>query len=211
MTLSACTIDAYTSALASAEPTPGGGSASALVGALAAALASMVARLTAASPKFAALAERMNAIAAEAGKLTNELLAAIDADVEAFNRVSAAYKLPKDSDERKHERSAAIQRALVGATDAPMHVVHLCLRVARLAVELVEAGNPNAISDAGCCALFAQAAARGCALNIRINAKGLKDSARAHAYQKNLDDRLAQIGILVEVAVARAERATERT
>jgi formiminotetrahydrofolate cyclodeaminase len=209
VTLSTSSIDSYARALASADPTPGGGSASALVGALAAALAAMVARLTASSPKFAPLAERMRAIADEAAQLMNSLLSAIDADVAAFDAVSAAYKLPKSSDAERAARSDAIQRALAGATDAPMHVVELCLQTAKLAVELVDAGNPNAISDAGCCSLFAHAAARGCALNIRLNVKGLKDVPKADSYRSKLDDLLAQIGILSEVAVVKAEHATE--
>ncbi|MBV8081404.1 MAG: cyclodeaminase/cyclohydrolase family protein [Candidatus Eremiobacteraeota bacterium] len=209
MTLSTSSIDSYVRALASADPTPGGGSASALVGALAAALASMVARLTASSPKFAPLAEPMGAIADQAARLMDALLAAIDADVAAFDAVSAAYKLPKSSDAERAARSDAIQLALVGATDAPMHVVELCAQVAKLAVELVDAGNPNAISDAGCCALFAHAAARGCALNIRLNVKGLKSSIVADSYRKQIDELLAQIGILAEVAVVKAEHATE--
>lgn len=211
VTLSARSIDAYTRALASADPTPGGGSASALVAALAAALAGMVARLTASSPKYAALAARMDEIAREADGLVSDLLKAVDADVAAFDEVTTAYRMPKDSDERKAARSEAIQQALVSATNAPMHVVKRCAHIARLSVELVDAGNPNAISDAGCSALFAQAAARGAALNIRINVKGLKDADRATEYQKRLDTMLAEIGILVEVAVAKADRSTERT
>ncbi|HZV78684.1 MAG TPA: cyclodeaminase/cyclohydrolase family protein [Candidatus Binatus sp.] len=211
MTLSARSIDAYTQALASADPTPGGGSASALVAALAAALASMVARLTAASPKYAAVATRMNEIAREADGLVGDLVKAIDADVAAFEEVTSAYRMPKDSDERKAARSEAIQHALVSATNAPMHVVDRCALIARLSNELVDTGNPNAISDAGCSALFAQTAARGAALNIRINVKGLKDADRATEYQKRLDTMLAEIGILVEVAVSKADRATERT
>jgi formiminotetrahydrofolate cyclodeaminase len=119
--------------------------------------------------------------------------------------------MPKDSDERKAARSEAIQRALVSATNAPMHVVDRCARIAHLSAELVDAGNPNAISDAGCSALFAQTAARGAALNIRINVKGLKNADHATEYQKRLDTMLAEIGILVEVAVTKADRETERT
>ena len=211
VTLSTLGIDAYARALASAAPTPGGGSASAVVGVLAASLASMVAHLTGDSPKFAPLAPRMKALADEAARLSDAFLSAIDADVAAFDRVSAAYKLPKSTDAERAARSAAIQGALVGATDAPMRVVELGLQTSRLAMELVDAGNPNAISDAGCAALFAQAAARGAALNIRINVKGLKDTALAASYQRKLDDLLAQIGILTEVAIVKAERATERT
>ncbi|HEV2908354.1 MAG TPA: cyclodeaminase/cyclohydrolase family protein, partial [Candidatus Eremiobacteraceae bacterium] len=199
---------AYSRALASADPTPGGGSASAVVGALGASLAAMVARLSAASPKFTAVAPRMQAIAQEATELLDAMLAAIDADVKEFDRVSAAYKLPKSNDAEKTARTAEIQSALIGATDAPMKVVELGLTLARLAVELVDAGNPNAVSDAGCAALFAQSAARGASLNVRINIKALHDAELARVYQTKLDDLLAQIGLLTEVAIVKVERAT---
>ena len=208
--LSSLSVNEFAQRLESADPTPGGGSASALTGALGAALAGMVARLTAQSPKFAAIAPRMQAAAAEASGLVREMLAAIDEDAAAFDKVSAAYRMPKQSEPEKSARDKAVQAALVGATDAPMRIVELALRAAKLSLELVEAGNTNAVSDAGCAALFSQAAARGAALNVRINIKSLKDSTLADSYSKRLDDLIAQIGIVVEVAVVRVERTVER-
>ncbi|HEY6359370.1 MAG TPA: cyclodeaminase/cyclohydrolase family protein, partial [Vicinamibacterales bacterium] len=98
MSLATLSISEYARRLASADPTPGGGSASALVGALGASLVSMVAQLTGASPKFATIAERMRIVAGEGQRLCASFIAAIDEDVAAFDRVSAAYKLPKASD-----------------------------------------------------------------------------------------------------------------
>ena len=210
VSLATLAISEYARRLASADPTPGGGSASAVVGALAASLVSMVAQLTGASPKFAQLAERMRVIAGEGQRLSGEFLAAVDEDVAAFDKVSAAYKLPKSTDAERTDRSNAIQMALVGATDVPMKVAKLALETVRLAMELVDAGNPNAISDAGCAALFAQTAARGAALNIRINIKALKADRVAASYEAELSDLLAQIGILTEVAVVKVEHAVLR-
>jgi methenyltetrahydrofolate cyclohydrolase len=170
----------------------------------------MVAQLTAAAPAFAFIAERMRVIAGEGQRLAGLFIAAIDEDVSAFDEVSVAYKLPKSTDAERTVRTAAIQAALVGASDVPMRVVELALETVRFAVELVDAGNPNAISDAGCAALFAQTAARGAALNVRINIKALKDSALADSYESHLSGLLAQIGILTEVAVAKVEHAVLR-
>jgi formiminotetrahydrofolate cyclodeaminase len=208
--LSATAILEFTRRLSSADPTPGGGSASALVGALGAALAGMVARLTAKSPKFASVAQRMAQAADEADGLSKEFLAAIDEDVVAFDKVSAAYRMPKQSDAEKRAREQALQPALVVATDVPMRVVELATSTVKLALELVEAGNPNAISDAGCAALFAQAAARGAALNVRINIKSLADATLAASYEARLGDMLAQIGLRTEVAIVKVERSVER-
>jgi len=210
VSLATLSISEYARRLASADPTPGGGSASAVVGAMGASLVSMVAQLTGASPKFATMAERMRIIAEEGQRLSAAFIAAIDDDVAAFDKVSAAYKLHKSTDAERASRTAAIQAALVGASDVPMHVVELALETVRLAVELVDAGNPNAISDAGCAALFAQTAARGAALNIRLNIKTLKDTTLADSYESPLSDLLAQIGILTEVAVVKVEHAVLR-
>jgi formiminotetrahydrofolate cyclodeaminase len=210
VSLATLSISEYARRLASADPTPGGGSASAVVGALGASLVSMVAQLTAASPNFAPIAERMRVVAGEGQRLSASFIAAIDEDVAAFDKVSAAYKLPKSTDAERASRTAEIQTALAGASDVPMQVVELALETVRFAVELVDASNPNAISDAGCAALFAQTAARGAALNIRINIKALKDAARAASYESRLSDLLAQIGILTEVAVVKVEHAVLR-
>jgi formiminotetrahydrofolate cyclodeaminase len=210
VSLATLSISEYARRLASADPTPGGGSASAVVGAMGASLVSMVAQLTAASPKFAPFAERMRVVAGEGQRLSGAFIAAIDEDVAAFDRVSAAYRLPKSTDAERATRTAALQAALVGASDVPMHVVKLALETVRLAVELVDAGNPSALSDAGCAALFGQTAARGAALNIRINIKALKDDALARSYESQLSDLLAQIGILTEVAVVKVEHAVLR-
>jgi len=149
-------------------------------------------------------------VATKASDLAREYIKAIDEDAAAFDKVSAAYRLPKQTDAERSARDQAIQNALVLATDAPMRVVELGLRGAKLALELVETGNPSAISDAGCAALFSQAGARGAALNVRINIESLKDPALAASYEDRLADMLAQIGLLVEVAVVKVERAVER-
>jgi len=199
----------FTHRLASADPTPGGGSASAAVGALSAGLVHMVAQLTAGSPKFAHVADRAKRIADEAEKLMSRFVAAIDEDAQAFDRVSQAYRLPKSTQAERTARSAAIQAALYEAALPPLRVAEMAREAAALAVELAEFGNPNAISDVGCAALFAAAAARGASFNVSINANAVKDRAQAGDLLRHSHHTLAQVGVLVEVALGKVEASVE--
>ncbi len=163
--------------LASKEPTPGGGCASALAGALAAGLAAMVARTTAASKKFADRADRMIQIAEETDRLRSEFLALVDEDARAFDQVMAAFRLPKETPEQQAVRSQAIQQAYRAAVEPPMKVCIRSLRLLELALQVAEHGNPSAASDAGVGALLAATALEGGALNVQINLGSLKDEA----------------------------------
>jgi len=165
----------------------------------------MVALLTAKSPAYADVAAQADEIAERADGVRRSLVAAIDEDAVAFDRVSLAYRMPKADGAQKAQRSAAIQAALSGASEPPLRVVEFAREIAALAVTLVEFGNPNAISDLGCAALCAQAAARGAGFNVTINASALKDRASADRLTQRLDAVLAQVGLLVEVVLGRVE------
>lgn len=165
----------FSEVLASKEPTPGGGCASALAGALAAGLVAMVARTTAGSKKFADRAEQMNAIASEADRLRSEFLTLVDEDARAFDQVMAAFRLPKETPEQQTARSQAIQQAYKAAVEPPMKVCTRSLRVLELALQVAEHGNPSAASDAGVGALLAATALEGGALNVQINLGSIKD------------------------------------
>jgi formiminotetrahydrofolate cyclodeaminase len=165
----------FSEVLASGAPTPGGGSASALSGALAAGLAAMVARTTAASKKFADRAEQMNQVATEADQLRGEFLALVDEDARAFDQVMAAFRMPKETPEQQAARSQAIQQAYRAAVEPPMRVCTRSLRVLELAAQVAEQGNPSAASDAGVAALLAATALEGGALNVQINLGSIKD------------------------------------
>ena len=199
----------YARQLSSADPTPGGGSAAAGVGAFAAGLVRMVAELTANSPKFADVAERARTLGAFAAVIVQECVDCIDDDVVAFDRVSAAYKLPNGTDVEKKTRSSAIQHALAGAAEPPLRVVELAQRACALAAELVNFGNPNAVSDIGCAAAFAQGAAKGAALNVEINVRTLKDRAAADALTARLHAALAQVNVLSEVVLGKVNALLE--
>ena len=169
------TVGGYTGLLASDAPAPGGGSASALCGAQGAALVGMVAALTLGKKKYADEQALCEGVAAEAAVLRAELLAQVDRDTEAFERVSAAFKLPKESDAEKAARKAAIADATLGATRVPFETMRLALEGLRLARQLVGHSNANAASDLGVAALNLGACVKGAWLNVLINLGGLAD------------------------------------
>ena len=185
-------------AVASATPTPGGGTVSAVAGAMAAALAEMVARLTVGRKKYAAVDGEFRTLQGRAETLRARLVRLGDEDAAAFNAVSTAYAIPKD---RGAERAAAIQAALLGASRVPLETLRAARDVAALAARAAEAGNRNAASDAGVAALLAGAAARGAAYNVRINVAGMPDPAAAAPLLEEATRLLAE-------AVRDAERAT---
>lgn len=181
---------------ASESPAPGGGSISAYMGALAAALGTMVANLSAHKPGWDDLWETFSDAAEEGQILLKSLLALVDEDTAAFNRIMDAFELPKATDEEKEARTQAIQDATLYATEVPLRTMKAAHSVFPLLRRMAETGNPASVSDAGVGALAARSAVLGAFLNVRINAKGLKN--------RDLADRLlaeaAQVAADAEVA-----------
>ena len=171
------TVRDYLDLLKSDAPAPGGGSVSALSAAQGVGLVAMVADLTIGREKYAEYEQVCKEAKEEALKLYEALVAAIDEDTEAFNKVSAAYKMPKDTDEQKAARSAAIREANVGATEVPFETLKLCLAGLKVTETMVGKSNPNAASDLGVAALNLMAGIRGAWLNVKINLPGIKDEA----------------------------------
>ncbi len=192
------TIAKFLDELASEQPTPGGGGAAAIMGAVGAALVSMVANLTIGKKNYEAFDEELKATNAAAEKVRAELTAAIDEDVVAFNAVMGAYGLPRGTDEEKAARAAAIQAALKQATDAPLRAVKACHEVIKLSAVVAEKGNVNVISDAGVAVLAANAGLRSAALNVYINAKSIKDREFAEI-------RLGEVNALTDLAALKTE------
>ena len=178
--------------LASERPTPGGGGAAAVSGAIGAALVSMVANLTIGKKNYEAVREDLEAVNAKAEVLRAELIRAIDEDVVAFNSVMGAYGLPRATDEEMAKRAASIQAALKDATLAPLRAVKACFDVIRLSAAAAEKGNLNVISDAGVAVLSANAGLRSAALNVFINAKAIKDRDFAEKQIAEVNALLAQ-------------------
>lgn len=168
---------AFLQALASKQPTPGGGAASALCGATAAALTAMLANLTAGKAGSEEREQQTAAIIAKADELRAELGALADDDAAVFGKFMAAYKLPKTTDEEKAARTAAIQTAAVAAAEVPMQIAEKAAQVLELAQQLIDFGNPNAISDGTVSALMARAAVRSALYNVKINLGLIKDEA----------------------------------
>ena len=192
------TIAKFLDELASEQPTPGGGGAAAILGAVGAALVSMVANLTIGKKNYEAFDAELKATNAAAEKVRAELTAAIDEDVVAFNGVMGAYGLPRGTDEEKAARAAAIQAALKQATDAPLRAVKACHEVIKLSAVVAEKGNVNVISDAGVAVLAANAGLRSAALNVYINTKSIKDREFAEI-------RLGEVNALTELAALKTE------
>ena len=178
--------------LASERPTPGGGGAAAVCGAIGAALVSMVANLTIGKKNYEAVWEDLEAVNAKAEALRAELTGAIEEDAVAFNSVMGGYGLPRATYEEKAKRSASIQAALKDATLAPLRAVKACFEVIRLSAAAAEKGNLNVISDAGVAVLAANAGLRSAALNVFVNAKAIKDRDFAEKQIAEVNALLAQ-------------------
>jgi formiminotetrahydrofolate cyclodeaminase len=161
---------------ASGDPAPGGGSASALAGALAGSLAQMVCRLTIGKKNYEAAEPRATELLTRAEALSERLLASVEGDAASFERVMAAMGMPKATDDEKAARLAVMQEAFKGATIAPIGVAQACLEAGKLALELVAIGNQNASTDAGVAVLLAVAGGEGALFNAEINLGSIKDT-----------------------------------
>lgn len=169
------TVQQFLDDLASKSATPGGGSAAAIMGAMGAALVSMVCHLTVGKKNYEAVEEEMMRLLEQAEELRARLAGMVQADVEAFNRVMGAYGLPKDTDAQRQARSEAIQEALRAATDVPLACARASAEVIRLSKIAAEKGNRNVVSDAGVAVVAGYAALRSAALNVRVNTGAIRD------------------------------------
>ena len=175
------TCKGFAAETASESPAPGGGSISAYMGALGAALGTMVANLSSHKAGWDDRWEEFSDWADRGQALLAELLHLVDEDTEAFNRIMAVFAMPKSTDEEKAARSAALQEATLYATEVPLRTMKAAVRVFPLVRAMAETGNPNSVSDAGVGALAARSAVLGACLNVKINAAGLKARERAGA------------------------------
>lgn len=189
MELKKLTVEGFINETASSSPAPGGGSIAALNAASSAALIAMVAQLTLGKEKYAASQEEMQEVAGKAGALKDQFLAFIDEDSSAFNKIMAAFKLPKDTDEAKKARSAAIQDATKEAALVPFKVGQTANELFALAEAVILRGNPNAVTDGAVAAMNARAAVRGAFLNVKINLGSIKDAL----FVEDLKRRMAEI------------------
>ncbi len=173
------TMRGFADETASESPAPGGGSISAYVGALGAALATMVANLSSHKPGWDDKWEEFSNFAEEGQKIKDELVQLLEEDTNAFNKVMDAFGLPKDTDEQKNIRRQAIEEATRYATEIPYHTMKTAAMAIPLCKKMAEIGNPNSISDAGVGAICCLTAIKGAYLNVLINVAGLKDKSWA--------------------------------
>ena len=178
--------------LASDAPAPGGGSAAALEGALGAALTAMVCSLTIGKKKYAEFEELAAEAQKKAAGLKARFVDVMDRDTEAFNVVSAAFGMPKATDEEKAARSAAIQKGLEGCTKTPFEMMELAVETLELTASILGKSNDSAASDLGVSALSLRAAIQGAWLNVLINIGSLKNKELAEDYRAKGEALLAK-------------------
>ena len=200
-------LTGFVAAVAAPVPAPGGGSVAAHAGALGAALAQMVAGLTAGKKKYIAVDAEMRELALTAAGLVNTLSALVARDAAAYTMVTDAYKLPSEPEEAANKRKAAITDALLGAAEVPLETARACAKVAELAAICATKGNTNAVSDAGVAALLADAACRGAVYNVRINVSSLDDKSRGAGLIEEANQLIAQTRAFVDQATAAVEKA----
>lgn len=190
------TVAAFADELASNSPAPGGGSIAALAGTLGAGLTSMVCRLTIGKKKYADVQDEIRTLLVQSEELRVQLTALIDEDTDAFTGVMNAFGLPKESDEEKAARTAAIQHAMKEAVRVPLEVMNLCVDTIGLTAAAATIGNANSITDAGVAALMIQAASKGAALNVKINLGAITDKdfcAEVSAAVKEYEESTSRI------------------
>ena len=191
------TLKAFADETASESPAPGGGSIAAYVGVLGVSLGTMVANLSSHKRGWDDRWEEFSDWAEKGMTYQKQLLALVDEDTNAFNKIMDAFGLPKGSDEEKKARKQAIQDATKYATEVPLKVVEISFKSMEVMKAMAEIGNPNSVTDAGVGALCARTAVRGALLNVKINAGGLDDKETANALVSKGDD-FAQKALALE-------------
>lgn len=196
------TIRQWLAALQSPEPTPGGGSAAALAGAMGASLFTMVAGLPKSTAATAEDAARLAAAGARCAALAEELRTLVDRDSAAYAQVMTAYRRPKSTDEEKTARSAAIQEAMRGATAAPLDVMRACAAAAEQGVVVAAMGNPSASSDVAAGFELLGAGLRGARLNVEVNLGSIKDAE----YVRKVESEVGELERALNHETAAARR-----
>ncbi|WP_432407244.1 cyclodeaminase/cyclohydrolase family protein [Wukongibacter sp. M2B1] len=199
------TVMDFVNAVESKEPAPGGGSVAALGGSLGVALTAMVGNLTIGRKKFNELDEEVKDKFEKAFNETidikESLLEIIDEDTEAFNQVMAAFKMPKETEEEKSRRKAAINEATSLAMNVPLKAAEECLKILKLQEVFAQYGNRNAITDVGVGALMAYSGLEGALLNVKVNLGGLDDEELVNNIQAKCDSILKEGKELLEATL----------
>ncbi len=196
----------FISELGSRAPVPGGGSASALVGAIGIALGTMVGELTIGKKNYEQYEAEISNLIYRSKELTEEFKQAVQDDITAFEPLAAAFKMPQSSPEEKKARDEAVQNGLVAAADAPLKLAEICVKALRVLDSYSLVGNKLAISDAGTGAALCEAALKGAKLNVLVNVNMMKDPEMKKSYMNQID-ALVDTGLhLAEITYGRVEK-----
>ncbi len=198
MMMTQSSVEKFLDDLAGGNPTPGGGSAAAIMGAMGAALVSMVCNVTIGKKGYETVEAEMRSVLSESERVRRRLTAMVAEDIAAFDSILAAYKLPKSTEEDKAVRTAAIQAGLRRATEVPLDCARVCAEVIALSRRASEQGYLNVISDGGVGVLAGFTGLRSAALNVYINAPALKDRAFAERATAELETLLEFCGAETE-------------
>ena len=188
------TVSEFTSVLASREPVPGGGGASALIGSIGISLGNMVGELTVGKKKYADVEDEIKLLMEKAEKIRDDFLALIDGDAEVFAPLAKAYSIPKDDP----DRDSIMEEALNLGCSVPMDIMRKCGEALDVIAELEKKGSQIAISDAGCGATACKAAMRAASLNVFINTKMMKDREAAERLNREADELLDKYNRLAD-------------
>lgn len=188
------TLRSFLSELSTKAPVPGGGGASALVGAVAASLSHMVAALTVGKQKYADVEDEMQSILTRAEALRERFLSLMDEDAEAFAPLAQAYRLPRGTEAEKTERDRVMEQALRSAVVPPLAIMETCGDALQLIAVCADKGSVMAVSDAGVAATLCRAALEGASLNVFINTKPMLDRGYAESLNGNARRMLAEYG-----------------
>lgn len=192
-------------ASASDAPTPGGGSVSAMVGSFGVAMTSMVGNLTVGKEQYQDVEPQAKEILAKTNKLLAQLEELVAADIKVFGGFMDALRLPRDTEEQKAERTLAMQRALIGATDTPMEIARVCLEGLIVAEQMSTIGNKGAISDVGVAAYVGEAALNSVLLSVDINIPSIKDTEYVDKVQMEKYALIVKAGELRAKTVAQVK------
>jgi formiminotetrahydrofolate cyclodeaminase len=202
MSIATKSIPDFITVLASKEPVPGGGGASALVGAVGTALGNMVGSLTVGKKKYADVEADIVCLKQKSDALQDALLKLIDKDAEDFGPLAKAYGLPKDTPEQQAEKDRVMEAALRDATATPFEIMKRCAEAIDIIENFAAKGSKLAISDAGVGVIFCKAALTGASLNVFINTKAMKGRAYAEKINKEADELLAKYEAKADVIFA---------
>lgn len=201
------TIRTYLEDASSGKPTPGGGSVAALAGALGISMASMAANFTVGKKKYRDVEAEVKQLLGKCAAARDELANLMDLDTQAYGAVSEAYGMPRETPEQKKERTAAIQKALGIAMEAPLNAVRACRDAMQSIRRLADVANPNLISDVGVAAILTEAALRAAKMNVEINLSSLKDEELVSSARQEIEEASQEAKDLGAETVAKVVKA----